>query len=345
MSTAQQLLCLATGKPAQFEIRPCEVPAPGRGQVMVRVEASAVNPIDAKRSEGYGQRVLKLKGAGRFPLVLGNDLAGTVQSVGSGETAFKPGDRVFGLLPTGPQGAHASFVLAQATHLRAAPANCTSLELAALPYTFTTLWLALQSVGLRQDNAMGKQVLVHGASGGLGQMALRVLTRWGARVTAVCSTAHVQLCRDLGAEVVVDRTRRALSTLPTCYDASLNFAVWSDEAALVSRLKPGAMGHATTVHPFLGSIDAHGWVKGGWQLYRAWSDMRGLARATGGREARYAWTIFQPSTQALDALQAMLIADIGFHLPIGLSVPLAQAEQAFAHVAHQRAGRAMIQFD
>ncbi len=342
MSTAQQLLCLAPGDPAQFVIRPHEVAAPGRGQVLVRVEASCVNPIDAKRATGYGQRVLKLKGAGSFPQVLGNDLAGIVQSVGDSDTRFKPGDRVFGLLPTGSQGAHASLVLAQAKHLRATPANCTSPELAALPYTFTTLWLALQSVGLHQETAKNKNVLVHGASGGLGQLALRVLTRWGAQVTAVCSTAHVQLCRDLGADAVVDRTRRALSTLPSCYDASLNFAAWPDDATLVSRLKPGAMGHATTVHPLLGSIDANGWVRGGWQLYRTWSAMRGLAKATGGRDTRYAWTIFQPSTQALDALEALLNANIGLHLPIGLSVPLSQGVLAFAHVTQQRAGRAIL---
>lgn len=342
MITAQRLLCLAPGKPAQFAMRPHDVPAPGRGQVLVRVEATSVNPIDAKRSTGYGRRLLALKGAARFPTALGNDLAGIVESVGSGDTPFKPGDRVFGLVPTGPQGAHASHVLAQARHLRAAPPNYTSPELAALPYTFTTCWLALQSVGLDPHNAKGKEVLVHGASGGLGQLALQVLNRWGARVTAVCSTAHVQTCKDLGAAVVVDRTRRALSTLHTCYDASLNFAVWQDDAALISRLKPGAMGHATTVHPLLDSIDVHGWIQGGWRAFRAWSAMRDLTTATAGRSARYAWTIFQPHAQALDALKLLLDANMGLHLPLGLIVPLAHGEQAFSHVAQQRAGRAIL---
>lgn len=342
MSTAQQLLCLAPGHPAQFEIRPGDLSAPGRGQVLVRVEATSVNPIDAKRSTGYGRRLLGLMGAASFPLALGNDLAGVVQSVGSGVTTFKRGDRVFGLLPPGRHGAHASLVLAQAKFLRTAPANHTSQELAALPYTFTTLWLALQGVGLNQHNAKGKEVLVHGASGGLGQLALQVLSRWGARVTAVCSTAHVQTCRDLGAALVIDRTRRALSTLPTIYDVGLNFAAWQDEAVLIGRLKPGAMGHATTVHPLLGTIDAHGWIKGGWQLVRTWLAMRGLSRRTGGRGTRYAWTIFQPNTEALDALQELLAANIGLHLPIGLTVSLSQGKQAFAHVAEQRAGRAIL---
>lgn len=345
MTVSKQLVCLAPGKPAQLAVRPYDVLAPGRGQVLVRVEASSVNPIDAKRSTGYGQRVLALKGAGRFPAVLGNDLAGVVESVGAGEAMFKPGDRVFGLVPTEPRGAHASHVLVRTEHLRAAPENCTSPELAALPYTFTTLWLALRSVGLHQHNAQGKDVLIHGASGGLGQLALQVLQHWGARVTAICSTAHVQACHDLGAAVVVDRTRRPLSTLLPCYDASLNFAAWPDEGALVSRLKPGAMGHATTVHPLLDSIDTHGWLQGGWQTYRAWSAMRRLAMAAGGRGTRYAWTIFKPDAKALDALQQLLMADISLHLPIGLMTPLSQGEQAFAHVAQQRAGRAILLLD
>jgi len=342
MSTAQQLLCLATGNPAQFELRPHRVPEPGRGQVMVRVEATSVNPIDEKRSTGYGRRLLGLIGAARFPLALGNDLAGVVQTVGSDVTTFKAGDRVFGLVPTGPQGAHASLVLVQAQHLRIAPANVTAEELAALPYNFTTFWLALQGVGLNQDNAKGKEVLIHGASGGLGQLALQVLTRWGARVTAVCSTAHVQMCLDLGAAAVVDRTRQALSTLPACYDVSLNFAVWQDDATLVNRLKPSAMGHATTVHPMLDSIDTKGWIKGGWQLYRTWFSMRGLAKAAGGPDTRYAWTIFQPNKLALDTLQELLNANMGLHLSIGLTVPLSQGAQAFAHVAQHHAGRAII---
>lgn len=342
MSTTQQLLCLAPGHPAEFEIRSGNLPPPGRGQVLVRVEATSVNPIDAKRSTGHGQRLLRLKGAAHFPLALGNDLAGIVESVGPGVTKFKRGDRVFGLLPPGRHGAHASLVLAQTKLLRTAPANHTSQELAALPYTFTTFWLALQGVGLNQHNAKGKEVLVHGASGGLGHLALQVLTRWGARVTALCSTAHVQTCRDLGAAVVMDRTRRPLTDLPTIYDVGLNFAAWKDEAYLIGRLRPGAMGHATTVHPLLSDMDAHGWIKGGWRLLRTWSAMRGLARTTGGNGTRYAWTIFQPNTEALDALQDMLTRNNGVHLPIGLSVPLSQGKQAFAHVAEQRAGRAIL---
>lgn len=340
MTLARQLVCLAPDAQTRLSLQTKRLAAPRRGQVLVRTLATSVNPIDVKRSAGYGQRLLALKGAARFPLVLGNDVAGVVQAVGPGVTAWKPGDHVFGLIPTGPQGAHASHAFVDAAMLRTAPSHCSPEALAALPYTFTTLWLALQSVGLHQANAHNKEVLVHGASGGLGQLALQVLVRWGARVTAVCSTAHVQACRDLGAHEVLDRRQQALSSLPRHFDASLNFAVWEDEATLISRLKPNAMGHATTIHPLLGSFDEWGWVQGALHARRAWSGMRKQAAAV-GPSTRYAWVVFRPSAPALDALQSLLTGT-GLHLPIGLSVPLSQGQRAFAHVAQQRPGRAIL---
>ncbi len=321
-------------------LRTTELGQPGHGQVLVRTLATSVNPIDVKRATGYGRRLLGLKGAARFPLVLGNDVAGVVQAVGAGVTAWKVGDRAFGLMPTGPQGAHASHVLVASSLLRASPAHRTDPSLAALPYTFTTLWWALRSVGLNQASARNKEVLVHGASGGLGQLALQVLVRWGARVTAVCSTAHVPTCKELGAQEVLDRRQQSLSSLPRRFDASLNFAAWQDEGALISRLKLNAMGHATTVHPLLASFDEGGWVQGGWRAWQAWSGMRKQAMKLGA-STRYAWVVFSPSTQALDDLQSLLPGS-GLHLPIGLAVPLSQGQAAFAHVAQQRAGRAIL---
>jgi D-arabinose 1-dehydrogenase-like Zn-dependent alcohol dehydrogenase len=340
MTVAQQLVCLAPGTPTRLSLQTTPLSAPGRGQVLVQTLATCVNPIDVKRSAGYGRRLLGLKGAARFPLVLGNDLAGVVQAVGPGPTAWKPGDQVYGLIPTGPQGAHASHLNVDAKLLRPSPLDCAPEALAALPYTFTTLWLALQSIGLHQGNAPHKAVLVHGASGGLGQLALQVLVRWGARVTAVCGTAHVQRCRDLGALEVLDRHQQALSSLPPRFDASLNFAAWPDEAALISRLRPNAMGHATTVHPLLASFDEQGWVQGALQAYQAWSDMRKLALAK-GPSTRYTWVVFRPSAPALDALHS-LRPGTGLRLPIGLTAPLSQGQSAFSHVAQQRAGRAIL---
>jgi reticulon-4-interacting protein 1, mitochondrial len=340
MTLAQQLVCRAPQARPDLELRVCPLSEPRKGQVLVRVQASSVNPIDVKRSAGYGRRLLKVMGAARFPLVLGNDLAGVVASVGPGEQTWKPGDRVYGLVPTGPHGAHASHVLADAALLRPWPAHGSAPQLAALPYTFTTLWLTLQAVGLNAASARGKAVLIHGASGGLGQLALQMLSRWGACVTAVCSTANVQACLDLGAQEVLDRQQQSLSSLRSRFDASLNFGAWADEISLISRLKRHALGHATTVHPLLASFDEGGWLGGGLHAFQAWSGMRRQVAAVGA-STRHAWVVFRPSTQALDALAHELNAQ-GLHLPVGLSVPLAQGPIAFEHVAQQRPGRAIL---
>jgi NADPH:quinone reductase-like Zn-dependent oxidoreductase len=247
---------------------------------------------------------------------------------------------VFGVVPTGPQGAHATHVVVNEIYLRAAAPAYSPAELATLPYTFTTLWLALQGIGLTPEGAQGREVLVGGASGGLGRLALQVLGHWGARVTAVCSTANVQACRDLGAATVLDRTSRSLSSVPAQFDASLNFGAWQDEADLIGRLKPGALGHATTVHPLLGSFDEHGWLGGALRARREWSRVRRLVTARGAA-TRYAWVLFQPSVAALDALEALL-PQLRLPLPIGLSVPLAGGERAFRHLEERRPGRAVL---
>lgn len=152
----RELCCLAPASPPRLQLRQGPVPEPRRGEVRLRVEASAVNPIDLKRAAGYGQRLLGLKGAGRFPLVLGNDVVGRIEAVGPGVSVWAPGQRVFGLLPTGRRGgAHASQVVVPQQLLQAAPEAADAADLAVLPYSFTTVWLAVAATGLSPDRAAG----------------------------------------------------------------------------------------------------------------------------------------------------------------------------------------------
>lgn len=339
MSAVERLLCLYPAEPPVFSVEAMAVPRPGKGEVVLRVEACSVNPIDVKRAGGYGQRLLKLKGAGRFPLVLGNDVAGVVESVGAGVTAWRPGDRAYGLVATGKGGGvHASHVVVESRWLRPFVGGHDARSLAVLPYTFVTLWQALGKAGISEGNAKGLEVLVHGASGGLGRMVIQLLRRWGARVTAICSTANVETCRELGAANVWDRTRQPLSGLPQRYDAVLNFGAWQDEEKLIAALKPGALGVASTVHPLLANFDSYGWLGGAWQTRRDLRRCKALAAAKG---ARYGWVVFKPEAEALDALQRLL-AEGALALPVGIAVPLSAAGQAFDHVARQLPGRALL---
>lgn len=336
----RELVCEEAGSPPRLRLRDCPPLRATGSSIVVKVLATSVNPIDVKRSAGYGARLLSLKGAGRFPMVLGNDFAGEVLAAGPGVRQWKAGDRVLGTLPTGARGAHATQVVVDGKLVRPWVGDYAAAEAAVLPYTFTTLWRALRSVGLDPRTASGRQVLVHGASGGLGQLALQVLAAWHARVTAICGPQSMDLCRALGAESVVDRHTQGISSIPAVFDASFNFASWPDDALLVDRLREGAMGHATTVHPLLGCVDQHGFLRGGYLAWRAHLAAARRARSR-GPSVRYAWVVYQPDRDALDALQAFM-AHGAVRLPIGFQAPLADAAGAFRHVAEGRPGRAAL---
>lgn len=338
MATALRLLCVEPSAEVRLRVEEGPVPEPRRGEVRVRIAASSVNPIDVKRAAGYGRRLLALKGAGRFPLVLGNDVAGTVETIGAGVEPMWLGRRVFGVLPTGRTGAHATRLVAPLACLRPAPEGTDLAALAALPYTFTTAWKALKAIGL-VEGAPHRRVLVHGAGGGLGRIAIRLAKRRGARVTAVCSARDIDACRALGADEVVDRRLTPLAALAADHDATLNFATWDDDATLIDRLAPGRGGaHATAVHPLLARIDAHGPIRGGWLALRDHAAMRRRAAARG---ASYHWVVFAPDPAALDEL-ATLVALDAIGLPIGAREPLDRAERLFRHVAVRADGRAVL---
>jgi NADPH:quinone reductase-like Zn-dependent oxidoreductase len=337
----RELVCLAPASPPRLQVRSSAVPGVGRGQVLVRVEAASVNPIDVRRAGGYGRRLLGLKGAATFPLVLGNDLAGTVEAVSPGVSQFAPGKRVYGVVATGRAGGtHASQVVVPESQLLAAPDGIDAPSLAVLPYSFTTMWLALRSTQLSASNADGKRVLVHGAAGALGRLALQTLAGWGSRVTAICDIGMTDDCRALGAQHAVERGPKAIASLPADFDVVLNFASWDDELALASRLGREALGHATTVHPLLANFDRLGWVRGAFASRRDARAVRSAVQQRSAR-ARYGWTIFKVDHEALAALDAG-VRERRFTLPLGLSVALDQADAAFAHVAAGKAGRAVL---
>jgi NADPH:quinone reductase-like Zn-dependent oxidoreductase len=337
----RELVCVEPATPPRLEVRTREVPRPAAGQVLVRVEATSVNPIDVKRAAGYGRRLLGLKGVARFPLVLGNDVAGTVEAAGAGVSRFAPGQPVFGLLATGRGGgAHASHVVVPQEQLVAAPPDVDLQALAVLPYSFTTMWLAVRSTGLTSTNAARVPVLVNGASGGLGRLALQLLRAWGSRVTAICGPGKREDCLALGAIRALERGSASIASLPSDFDVVLNFGSWDDESVLASRLGLGARGHATTVHPLLVNFDRLGWLRGG---LACWRDFKRMESTVGSRalNASYRWILFRPDREALETLAAAL-RERRFSLPVGICAALEHASAAFTHVAAGKPGRAVL---
>lgn len=329
---------------ASVRVRPLPRRPLRAGEIEVRVAASSVNPIDVRRAAGYGRSLFRLMKAAPSgaPLVLGNDFAGTVSAVGSGVTAFREGDAVFGAKPPSADGTHAAYVALDARHAAHQPGGVPAAALAALPYNYLTVVRALAGAGITSANApataRGRRVLVHGASGGLGLLAVWLLKSMDAHVTAVAG-AQAQTCLTVGADEAIDC--RGAGLLPLLdrpsFDVTLNFANWDDDATLLRLLAPRALGHATTVHPLLDTLDSCGLAPGAIAALRIKRRQRALAPSS----ARYAWTVFRPDAAALHRL-AEHAAALSALLPEGEEYMLSDAVLAYRHVAQRQPGRAIL---
>lgn len=183
------------GGPEVLRLVETDRPAPGPAEVLVRVEASGVNPTDWKHRAG-----------GRFlgdpPFTLGWDVAGVVEQVGLGVTVLAPGDQVMGMLPyPGRGGGYAEFAVASPRTFVRRPAGLGATAAAALPLVTLTAWQALVDVAGVQA---GERVLVHAAAGGVGHVAVQIAAHHGAHVIGTASAAKHESVRGWGAAEVID---------------------------------------------------------------------------------------------------------------------------------------------
>jgi NADPH:quinone reductase-like Zn-dependent oxidoreductase len=206
------------GSPDVLRLEELDTPKCADNQLLVRVRAASVNPLDWHFMEGTPY-IARLVSFGLFkPKVnrLGVDYAGTVESVGSSVTRFKPGDAVFG----GKTGALAGYVcVAPDRAVALKPANMTFERAAAVPIAAVTALQALRDNGKVQP---GQKVLINGASGGVGTFAVQIAKSYGADVTGVCSTKNVELVRSIGADRVVDYTKDDFTKGGQRYDLILD---------------------------------------------------------------------------------------------------------------------------
>jgi len=178
---------------APFRLEERLRPTPGPGEVLVRIEASGVNPLDTKIRAGAAAHARH-----PLPAVLGLDLAGLVEEVGAGVTGFRAGDAVYGMTGGvgGVQGSLAEYAAVDARLLARKPANLSMREAAALPLIVITAWEGLvDRAGVRK----GQAVLVQGAAGGVGHVAVQIARAFGARVYGTYRGPREAMVRDLGA--------------------------------------------------------------------------------------------------------------------------------------------------
>lgn len=206
------------GSPDVIELREIPTPTIAQNQMLVRVHAAAVNPLDWHFLRG-APRLLRAQAGLRVPkrTGLGADIAGVVESVGSNVTGFAIGDEIFG------EGAStlAEYAIVGPQRVAHKPPSISFESAAAIPVAGIT---ALQ--GLREHGGLkrGESVLINGASGGVGTFAVQLASSLGATTTGVCSTANVELVRSLGADRVIDYTREDFSRGDERYDLILDLA-------------------------------------------------------------------------------------------------------------------------
>ncbi|MFJ7153666.1 NADP-dependent oxidoreductase [Streptomyces sp. NPDC101118] len=267
-------------------------PEPGLGEVLVRVHAAGVNPVDWKtRASGA------LIAWGETPMI-GWDVSGTVEAVGPGVTLFQPGDEVFGM-PRFPSqaGGYAEYVTAPARQFARKPASLTHQQAAALPLAALTAWQALNdTAGLRS----GQRVLVHAAAGGVGHFAVQIAKALGAYVIGTASAGKHDFVRSLGADEVVDYRSTAFEEAVADVDVVIDSIGGDYGTRSLEVLKPGG-----TLITLNGPDDI----------------------PAGAEGFRTGWTLVEPDFAGLQAIAAM--AEEGSLRPeIDTVLPLAEAAKA-----------------
>ena len=207
-------------------------PAPKDNEVLIKVRAAAVNPLDWHFMRGVPGFVRLFAGLRKPKKTrLGTDVAGDVELAGSAVEGFKPGDSVFGMA----EGAFAEYVCAPVSAVVMKPQNMSYEQAAAVPIGGLT---ALQALRDKAKLQSGQKVLINGASGGVGTFAVQISKWMGAKVTGICSTRNVELVRGIGAERVIDYTREDFTASVERYDAIFDLVGNRPLAAFRSVLNP-----------------------------------------------------------------------------------------------------------
>jgi NADPH:quinone reductase-like Zn-dependent oxidoreductase len=220
------------GGPDVLKYEDAPRPSPREGELLVRVRAAGVNPVDAKvRSGGFGP-------GGQFPAIPGYDLAGVVEETGPGATRFKKGDEVFAYLNLRRAGAYAQYALVKEDEVAAKPRKMSFEEAAAVPLAALTAWQALVETAKLEP---GQTVLIHGGSGGVGSFAIQIAKARGARVIATASTRNQQTLKELGADQAIDYTTTKFEDMAKDVDVVLDTVAGETLARSYSVVKKGGI--------------------------------------------------------------------------------------------------------
>jgi NADPH:quinone reductase-like Zn-dependent oxidoreductase len=232
------IICTKYGSPDVLQLQEVAKPAPQDDEVLIKIHAASINARDWRFMRAKPFFVRLMPGSLFHPKnkVLGADVAGRVEAIGSNVKQFKPGDEVFGYLPSATgRGTFAEFVCANEKAITLKPANLTFEQAAAVPEAAMT---ALQGLRDKGNIQPGQKVLIQGASGGVGTFAVQIAKSFGAEVTGVCSTRNLEMVRSIGADHVIDYKKEDFTKNGQQYDLILAVSGYHPILDYLKALKP-----------------------------------------------------------------------------------------------------------
>src|SRR6266403_4486485 len=244
--TMKAIVLHKSGGPEVLKYEDASRPQPKDDEVLIRVIAAGVNPVDVFIREGRNTR---------FPFIPGMDVAGVVEQAGNKVAKFKRGDAVYAFLSFEEQGGYAEYVVANQDHAALKPRSIDFEKAAAVPLAATTAWQALvEKAGL----SAGQTVLIHGGSGGVGTFAVQIAKACGAKVIATASTANQDLLKQLGADVAIDYTKTKFEDVAKDVDVVLDSVGKDTLARSYGVVKKGGVVLDLVARPDLAELEKRG---------------------------------------------------------------------------------------
>jgi NADPH:quinone reductase-like Zn-dependent oxidoreductase len=210
-------------------------PEPKEDEILIRVRAASVNPVDAAIRQGYLAQII----GDKLPLIPGMDAAGVVEKSGAKITKFKPGDAVYAFFTLANEGGYAEFAIAKENETALKPKALSYEEAAAVPAAASTAWQALVETA---KLSAGQTVLIHGGSGGVGHFAIQIAKARGAKVIATASTKNQDFLKQLGADQAIDYTKAKFEDVIKDVDVVLD-AVGEEHTQAIVRLSEEGRHH------------------------------------------------------------------------------------------------------
>lgn len=316
------------GGPDAAELREIARPEPGPGEVLIRVHAAGLNPVDFKIREGA------LKAIRRYPLpvTMGNELAGVVEGLGAGVTGFAPGDRVFARVPTDRMGAFAEYATLPQAVLARVPDDLDMATAAGVPLAGLT---ALQALRDEMGVTPGQRILIPAGAGGVGTFAIQIAKWLGAEVVTTASPRGRELVERLGADQVIDYTQQRFQDLLSDMDGVFDLLGGDSLLAAFGVVKRGGIvvSVAGLPEPQTARKDL-----GRGPLMQAlfWLISRKLRKEAQARGTRYRFLFMHPSGPELAELAALIEAG-QLEPVIDRVFPFDQVAEAMAYLESGRA--------